>query len=79
MAADADAVRAEYLSYVQGKREAIKERLVQQRVAERRAVATGMERGQQVIVISGLEGGERVIVNAPQAISEGARVEENNR
>jgi RND family efflux transporter MFP subunit len=48
-------------------------------VAERRAVATGMERGQEVIVVSGLGGGERVIVNAPQAISEGARVEEKNR
>jgi RND family efflux transporter MFP subunit len=48
-------------------------------VAERRAVATGAERGPEVMVVSGLAGGERVIVNAPRDIIEGARLEENNR
>ncbi len=45
-------------------------------VVERRAVATAGERGKEVLVISGLAGGDKVITNAPPEITNGARVRE---
>ncbi len=45
-------------------------------VVERRAVATAGERGKEVLVISGLSGGDKVITNAPAEIKNGDRVRE---
>jgi len=45
-------------------------------VVERRAVATAGERGKEVLVISGLSGGDRVITNTPAELKNGDRVRE---
>jgi RND family efflux transporter MFP subunit len=52
--------------------------LVVNNVVERRAVATGGKRGKEILVISGLAGGNKVIINAPANLTSGARVEETN-
>ena len=45
-------------------------------VVERRAIASAGERGKEILVTSGLSGGEKVIINAPAGLENGARVEE---
>ncbi len=45
-------------------------------VVERRAVATTEEPGLEVRVTAGVSGGEKVIVNAPSTLQDGARVKE---
>jgi hypothetical protein len=45
-------------------------------VVERRAVATAGERGKEILVTSGLVGGDRVILNAPSGLEAGTRVKE---
>lgn len=46
--------------------------------AERRAVATAGRQDNEVLVRSGLAGGEQVILNAPEALVDGARVKVRN-
>jgi len=48
-------------------------------VVERRAIATAGERGKEMLVTSGLSGGEIVILNAPSNVETGIRVKEKNR
>ena len=43
---------------------------------ERRAIATAGERGKEILVTSGLSGGDKVIINAPAGLEAGARVKE---
>lgn len=50
--------------------------LVVNNVVERRAVATAGERGKEILVISGLSGGNKVIINAPSNLENGVRVKE---
>jgi len=45
---------------------------------ERMAVATAGERGKEILVTSGISGGEKVILNAPVGLQNGARVKETN-
>ena len=45
---------------------------------ERRAVATGGKRGKEILVVSGVSGGDKVIINAPENLENGARVKEKN-
>lgn len=45
-------------------------------LVERRAVATAGERGKEILINSGLAGGERVIINAPAGLESGLRVKE---
>ena len=45
-------------------------------VVERRAIATAGERGKDILVTSGLVGGDRVILNAPAGLEAGTRVKE---
>jgi len=45
-------------------------------MVERRAVATAGERGKEVLVISGISGGDKVIIKAPPEITNGTRVRE---
>lgn len=52
--------------------------LVVEGVAERRAVASAGERGSDILVISGLMPGDRVISNAPTDIENGMQVKETN-
>jgi len=53
--------------------------LVINNVVERRAVATAGQRGKDVLVTSGISGGDRVVINAPSGLANGARVKEKNR
>jgi RND family efflux transporter MFP subunit len=46
--------------------------------AERRAVTIGARRGSEVVVVSGLQGGERLALNAPAGLTDGAAVREAN-
>ncbi|NUR56344.1 MAG: hypothetical protein HOQ29_18025 [Acidobacteria bacterium] len=41
---------------------------------ERRAISVGLENGGDVEVVSGVSAGERVVVNAPQALKDGDKV-----
>jgi hypothetical protein len=41
-------------------------------------VATGGKRGKEILVISGVAGGDKVIINAPKNLDDGARVRETN-
>jgi hypothetical protein len=50
--------------------------LVVDDTVERRAVATAGTRGKEILVTSGISGGERVIINAPAGLADGARVRE---
>ncbi len=52
--------------------------LVVDNMAERRAVATAGERGKDILVTSGISGGDIVIMNAPSGLQAGARVKEAN-
>jgi RND family efflux transporter MFP subunit len=52
--------------------------LVIDNVVERRAVATAGERGKDILVTSGISGGDIVIMNAPSGLQAGARVKEAN-
>jgi RND family efflux transporter MFP subunit len=47
--------------------------------AERRAVATGEVRGSEMLVVSGLSTGEKVVVEIPQDLTDGDAVEEKRR
>ncbi|MCA1583290.1 MAG: efflux RND transporter periplasmic adaptor subunit [Acidobacteria bacterium] len=53
--------------------------VVREGLAERRAVRVGSASGDQVEVLSGLTAGERVVVEGPADLSDGARVEEASR
>ncbi|MDX2428806.1 MAG: efflux RND transporter periplasmic adaptor subunit [Xanthomonadales bacterium] len=48
-------------------------------VVERRAVATAGERGKEVLITSGLSGGDTVILNATANLETGTRVRETNK
>ncbi len=48
--------------------------VVKEDVAERRAVTVGLTEGDQVEIASGLQAGERVIVEGPPTLADGARV-----
>jgi len=52
--------------------------LVVNNVVERRAVATAGQRGKEVLVTSGISGGDKVVINAPSGLENGARVKETN-
>jgi len=52
--------------------------LVIDNVVERRAISTAGERGKEILVTSGISGGEKVIINAPSGLQDGARVKETN-
>jgi len=45
---------------------------------ERRAVATAGERGQEMLVSSGITSGDKVIINAPSGLKDGERVKETS-
>lgn len=45
-------------------------------VIERRAIATAGERGKDILVTAGLSGGDKVVINAPSNLQNGARVKE---
>lgn len=45
-------------------------------VIERRAIATAGERGNDILVTAGLSGGDKVVINAPSGLENGARVKE---
>ncbi|KAA9131441.1 efflux RND transporter periplasmic adaptor subunit [Marinihelvus fidelis] len=47
-------------------------------VIERRAVATGGRQDDEILVVSGLSGGERVILNAPAGLEDGTQVKVRN-
>jgi hypothetical protein len=48
-------------------------------VVERRAVALGAERGKEVLVSSGISGGDTVILNAPSGLQDGDPVKQVNK
>ncbi len=52
--------------------------LVVNNVIERRAVATAGPRGKEVLVTSGISGGDKVVINAPAGLENGDRVKETN-
>jgi multidrug efflux pump subunit AcrA (membrane-fusion protein) len=41
---------------------------------ERRAIAVGLEQGDQLEVVSGVSAGERVVVDGPQTLKDGDKV-----
>ena len=47
-------------------------------LVERRAISTAGERGKEILVISGIAGGDKVIVDAPPGLKNGDRVRETN-
>lgn len=47
-------------------------------VVEQRAIATSGERGKEMLVTSGLAGGDKVIINAPKGLEAGTRVKEKS-
>ena len=52
--------------------------LVNNGVVERRAIATAGERGKEMLITSGLSGGDKVIVSAPSGLEAGTRVKEKS-
>ena len=52
--------------------------LVVDNMVERRAIATAGERGQEILVSSGIAGGDKVIINAPSGLKDGERVKEKS-
>ena len=50
--------------------------LVRDDRVERRAVKTGAAEGDQVEVLSGINAGDRVVVEGPDTLADGARVKE---
>ena len=53
--------------------------IVSDGLLERRAVATGGPRGESMLIESGLAPGERVVIEGPADLAEGARVQEKSR
>ncbi len=53
--------------------------LVVDGMVERTAVATAGERGKEILVTSGISGGDRVILNAPTGLQDGTRVKETKK
>jgi HlyD family secretion protein len=53
--------------------------LVVNGMVERTAVATAGERGKEVLVTSGISGGDRIIINAPVGLQDGTRVKETEK
>ena len=51
---------------------------VEEGVVERMAVATAGERGKEILVTTGISGGDKVIMNAPSGLQNGARVKDTN-
>ncbi len=47
-------------------------------MVERRAVATGGERGKEILITSGITAGDKVIINAPAGLQGGESVRETN-
>ena len=47
-------------------------------VVEQRAIATAGERGKEMLVTSGISGGDIVIINAPKGLEAGTRVKEKS-
>jgi RND family efflux transporter MFP subunit len=52
--------------------------LLNNTLVERRAIATAGERGKEMLVTSGLSGGDKVIINAPSNLEAGTRVKEKS-
>jgi len=52
--------------------------LVIDNVVERRAIATAGVRGKDILVTSGISGGDKVIINTPANLAAGARVKEKS-
>ncbi|MGB7450560.1 MAG: efflux RND transporter periplasmic adaptor subunit [Lysobacterales bacterium] len=52
--------------------------LVVDNMVERRAIATAGERGQEILVSSGITSGDKVIINAPIGLKDGERVKETS-
>ncbi|MDX2417428.1 MAG: efflux RND transporter periplasmic adaptor subunit [Xanthomonadales bacterium] len=52
--------------------------LVVDNMVERRAIATAGERGQEILISSGIAGGDKVIINAPSGLKDGERVKEKS-
>ena len=52
--------------------------LVVNNVIERRAIATAGQRGKEILVTSGLSGGDKVVINPPASLENGDRVKETN-
>jgi len=52
--------------------------LVVDNMVERRAIATAGERGQEILVSSGIASGDKVIINAPIGLKDGERVKETS-
>jgi len=52
--------------------------LVADGTVERRAIATAAERGKEILVISGISAGDKVIINASSNLQDGDRVKEIN-
>ena len=50
--------------------------LLNQQIVERRAVTVGAAQNDQATVVAGLQGGERVVIDAPPELAEGVRVKE---
>ena len=53
--------------------------LVREGRAERRAVAVGTTRGDEVTIVAGLSGGDRVVVEGPDNLADNTRVTETKR
>ncbi|MFC1688721.1 efflux RND transporter periplasmic adaptor subunit [Pseudomonadota bacterium] len=53
--------------------------VVEQGIAERRAVSTAEARGSDILVISGLAAGDRAVLNAPPELADGVSVREKNQ
>ena len=51
--------------------------VVQNGRAERRAVTVNAARDEEAVIVSGLTTGERVIIDTPKGLSDGAAVKEN--
>jgi len=52
--------------------------IVVNNVIERRAIATAGQRGKEILVTSGISGGDKVVINAPAGLENGVRVKETN-
>jgi multidrug efflux system membrane fusion protein len=52
--------------------------VVREDTVERRAVRVGAADGERVEVLSGINAGERVVVDGPPTLADGARVKERS-
>ena len=50
--------------------------VVENNLAERRAVTIASSNNNEIILAAGLQGGETIVVNAPDSLTDGARVKE---